>query len=446
METVELFNQYVVPNYGRFPLQLSRGKGCRVWDEAGKEYLDFGAGIAVTSVGHCHPRVVAALTRQLGEIAHTSNLYYTRSQGELAQRLVNCVGAPGKVFFCNSGAEANEALFKLARKFGNETVPPPPEHTVGELVEMEQNRFEIITFKNSFHGRTLAGIAATGQEKVKRGFEPMTPGFIQVPFNDAPALMAAISSRTIAVLLEPIQGEIGVQPADAHFLKTVRSICDDYGLLMMFDEIQCGLGRTGDWCGWRSLANGETNDGKIANSDLLPDAISWAKGLGGGFPIGAIWARDKKITLKTGEEISLADLFGAGSHGTTFGGAPLACVGATEVLSVIQEEGLLANAEEMGAYLKKALREIGAPFISEVRGVGLMIGFDLAADFAKQFANRDRAPSLQVIDRLHGAGMLSIPSGTNALRWLPPLNVTRAECDEAVEKLRKVLLSFEREA
>ena len=337
-ETIDLYKQYVVPNYGRFDLRLSHGKGTHVWDEEGNEYLDFGAGIAVCSIGHCHPRVVAALTKQLGTLVHTSNLYYTRPQALLAKRLVGYVGHPGKIFFCNSGAEANEALYKIARKFGNECEPPPPLHTVGELVETEPNRIEIITFNQSFHGRTLAGISATGQDKVKKGFEPMVEGFIQVPFNDAPALLAAITPRTVAVLLEPIQGESGIKPADARFLQDVRDICDEHGLLLMFDEVQCGLGRTGDWCGWKS----------IAGDQLMPDAISWAKGIAGGFPLGAIWVRDKKVQLKAGTEISLADLLGPGSHGTTFGGTPLVCAGANEVLDVIESEGLLENARTLG--------------------------------------------------------------------------------------------------
>ncbi|SRR5581483_5119506 len=429
-DTRELFDRYVVPNYGRFPLRLSRGQGSRVWDEDGNEYLDFGAGIAVCSIGHCHPRVIDVMTKQLGTLVHTSNLYYTRPQGLLAKRLVELVGEPGKVFFCNSGAEANEALYKLARKFGNDCEPPPPTHTTGEEIAPEQNRFGIITFDGSFHGRTLAGIAATGQEKVKRGFEPMVEGFSQVPFNDAPALLAAIRPDTAAVLLEPIQGEIGIRPATQQFLKTVRSICDDYGLLLLFDEIQCGLGRTGDWCGWRSIA-----------PDVIPDAVSWAKGIAGGFPLGAIWVRDKSVSLKSGGDISLANLLGPGSHGTTFGGTPLVCSGALEVLNVIESEGLLENARTLGDYARSAIAQIDSPLISEIRGVGLMFGIELAPDFAEKANTGDRAPSLWLVDRLHEAHLLAVPSGTHAIRWLPPLNVTRAEIDEAVGILRRVLPS-----
>ncbi len=427
-KTRALFDRFVLPNYGRFPLELARGAGCRVWDEAGNEYLDFGAGIAVCSIGHCHPRVLEAMSQQLGTLVHTSNLYYTRPQGLLAKRLVELVGEPGKIFFCNSGAEANEALYKLARKFGNEGAPPAPIHTVGEEVAPEQNRFGVISFDGSFHGRTLAGIAATGQEKVKRGFEPMVTGFSQVPFNDAPALLAAIRPDTAAVLLEPIQGEIGVRPATAHFLTTVRSICDDHGLLLLFDEIQCGLGRTGDWCGWRSIA-----------PDVVPDAVSWAKGIAGGFPLGAIWVRDKKIALKNGAEISLADLLGPGSHGTTFGGTPLVCTGALAVLDVIEKEGLLENARNLGALARELLAEIGSPLIREIRGVGLMLGIELSEGFSEETSTGDRAPSLWLVERLHAARLLTVPSGTHAIRWLPPLNVSRREIEEAVEILRRVL-------
>jgi acetylornithine/succinyldiaminopimelate/putrescine aminotransferase len=298
------------------------------------------------------------------------------------------------------------------------------------MVEPENNRFEVITFNGSFHGRTLAGISATGQEKVKKGFEPMTPGFVQIPFNDAPALLAAMKPHTAAVLVEPVQGESGIHPATAHFLKTARSICDDHGVLLMFDEIQCGMGRTGTWAGWRSIA-----------PDVVPDAVSWAKGIAGGFPLGAFWVRDKKISLKSGSEGSLADLLGPGSHGTTFGGTPLVCTGALEVLDIIEGEGLLENAKTMGAYAKSALEGIGSPLIKEIRGIGLMLGIEFVPDFAERVQTNDRAPSLFLCDRLHEAGMLNVPSGTHALRWLPPLNVTRAEVDEAVEILRRTLTS-----
>ena len=426
--TTELFDSYVVPTYGRFPLTFERGEGTWVWDEQGRKYLDFGAGIAVCSIGHCHPRVVEAMSNQLGQLVHTSNLYYTRPQGLLARKLVELVGLAGKIFFCNSGAEANEALYKLARKFGNETVSAPAGHTVGELVEPGRERYKIITFAGSFHGRTLAGISATGQEKVKKGFEPMVDGFRHVPFNDGPALLAAIDENTAAVLVEPVQGESGIHPATAHFLRMARSVCDDYGALLMFDEVQCGLGRTGEWCGWRSIA-----------PEVTPDAISWAKGIAGGFPLGAIWVRDRPVTMKSGGTISLANLLGPGSHGTTFGGTPLVCTGALEVLRIIEEEGLLENARQVGLLMKEAVEGLGSPLIAEVRGLGLMLGIELAPDFAERAGTGSRPPSLWLVDRLHEAGMLTIPSGTQAIRWLPPLNVTREEVAHAVEILKGVL-------
>jgi len=426
--TVELFDQYVIPTYGRFPLVLERGEGCRVWDEEGREYLDFGAGIAVCSVGHCHPRVTAAMAKQAGKLIHTSNLYYTRPQGELAKRLVGYVGHAGKVFFANSGAEANDGLYKLARKFGNETRSPLPRHTAGERLDYATNRFEILTFDGSFHGRTLGGIAATGQDKVKKGFEPIVTGFRHVPFNDVPELSRSVGPEAVAILMEPIQGEIGVRPATVAFLKAVRQICDDHGLLMMFDEVQCGLGRTGDWCAWKTLAG----------EGIIPDAISWAKGIAGGFPLGAFWVRDREIDLKSGSTTSLANLLGPGTHGSTYGGTPLGCTVANEVLSIVEEENLLANARELGAYAKAAIEGLHSPLIKDVRGVGLMIAFELVADFSERIGDQ-RPPSLALIDRLHKAGLLSIPAGTHNIRWLPPLNVTRAEIDRAVEILRTAL-------
>jgi len=426
--TPELYGKYVVPTYARFPIVLERGEGSWVWDENGRKYLDFGAGIAVCSIGHCHPRVVEVMQRQAGRLVHTSNLYYTRPQGLLARKLVELAGVAGKVFFCNSGAEANEGLYKLARKFGNEILPAPAGHTVGELTEPRQSRHTILTFTGSFHGRTLAGISATGQEKVRKGFEPMVEGFRTLAFNDGPGLLAAMDGSVAAVLVEPIQGESGVHPATAHFLRMARSICDDYGTLLMFDEVQCGLGRTGEWCGWRSIA-----------PEVIPDAISWAKGIAGGFPLGAMWVRDRMFTLKGAGPVSLADLLGPGSHGTTFGGTPLVCAGALEVLRVIEEEGLLENARVLGDYAKEGIGRIGSPLIAEVRGFGLMLGIQLAGDFAERVRCEGRAPSLWMVDRLHEAGMLTVPSGTDAIRLLPPLNVKREEVTQAIDILAGVL-------
>ena len=421
LSTRELYDCYVIPTYGRFELRLARGCGSEVWDEDGRRYLDFGAGIAVTSIGHAHPRVVRAMREQLGTLVHTSNLYYTRPQGILAGRLVRLVGSPGKVFFCNSGAEANEALYKLARKFGNETGGGP--------------RIGIVTMLGSFHGRTLAGISATGQEKVKKGFEPMVEGFRHVPFNDIEALRAAVSTPgTVAVLVEPVQGESGVHPADAEFLRAARRLCDERNLLLMFDEVQCGLGRTGDWCGWKTIAPG-----------VMPDAVSWAKGIAGGFPLGAIWVNEREAALKDGAVKKLCDLLGPGTHGTTFGGTPLVCAGANEVLAVIEEEGMLQNARALGAHALSELRGIASPLVREVRGVGLMLGIELVPDFAARVRLPEGSvPSLWIVERLHEGGLLTIPSGTHALRWLPPLNVRRPQIDEAVSILARVLAALVR--
>jgi acetylornithine/succinyldiaminopimelate/putrescine aminotransferase len=406
-----------------------------VWDETGKRYLDFGAGIAVTSIGHCHPRVVAKMQQQIGQLVHTSNLYFTRPQGELAERLVRLACQPGeprgKVFFCNSGAEANEALYKLARKFGNEEAPPPPKHTIGEWVPACTPRFEVVTMLGSFHGRTLAGITATGQDKVKKGFDPLVPGFRHIPFNDEAALLAALSEpRTAAVLLEPIQGEIGVNPATPEFLRLARKICTERDLLLMWDEVQCGLGRTGDWVGGRTLA-----------PDVMPDAISWAKGIAGGFPLGAIWVSDRPVKMSDGQTKPLCDILGPGTHGTTFGGTPLVCAGANEVLSVIEDEQMLENARSVGAYALERLRVLSSPLLAEIRGVGLMLGIQLVENFIEQVKGcpPGKAPCLYVVDRLHEAGLLTIPSGTHAIRWLPPLNVQRSHIDEAVEILAHAL-------
>ena len=371
----------------------------------------------------------------IAPLVHPSTLYFARPQAVLAERLVRLVCAPsaprGKVFFCNSGAEANEALYKLARKFGNEGMPPAPTHTVGEFVTAEQYRHTVITMHGSFHGRTLAGIAATGQDKVKRGFEPPVEGFVQSEFNNGPELLAAVQDPgTVAVLLEPVQGERGIHPASPEFLRLARELCDRHNTLLMFDEVQCGLGRTGGWCGWKTLAG----------DALMPDAVSWAKGIAGGFPLGAIWVSDRPVTLKSGTTIPLCDLLGPGSHGTTFGGTPLVSAGANEVLAVIEEEGMLENARVLGLHAKAAIESIASPLIREVRGVGLMLAFELVPDFVERVPHaKERGPSLFVVDRLHEAGLLTVPSGAHSIRWLPPLNVQRAEIDEAAGILRSVL-------
>ena len=406
----ELYEKFVLPTYGRFPIVIERGCGCRVWDQNEVEYLDFGAGIAVCSIGHSHPHLVQAIAQQAGKLIHTSNLYYTRPQGKLAERIAGYIGIPGKLFFCNSGGEANEGLIKLGRKFG---------HATGS------KRHEIITFEGSFHGRTMGGISATAQPKVKVGFDPLLPGFRHIPFNNLPALTAAINDKTVGILVEPIQGEGGIHPANADFLRTLRAVCDEHNLLLMFDEVQCGLGRTGDWCGWKTL----TGD------NLAPDAISWAKGIAGGFPMGSFWVRSKPILLADGTSGNLTDLFGPGTHGTTFGGTPLACAAAHAVFDVIEEENLLENATRLGEYTLQKLRALQSPYIREVRGAGLMIGIDLIADLPEKLGQTGKTSSQILVNLLHAEHQLAIPAGANVVRWLPPLNVTAADIDLAVNQL-----------
>ena len=410
--TSNLYRDYVMPTYGRFDLALTRGQGTRVWDEEGKEYLDFGAGIAVCSLGHSHPQLTKALAEQAVTLVHTSNLYLTRPQGELAKLIVELVGLGGKVFFCNSGAEANEGLYKLARKFGAPT-----------------GRHEIITFTNSFHGRTLGGISATGQEKVKTDFAPLVEGFVHVPFNDLAAVEAAITPKSVAILLEPVQGEGGINPATPEFLKGVRELCDRNNLLLLFDEVQCGFGRTGDWCAWRT----------ISPEGAEPDAVSWAKGIANGFPLGAFWVGVRNAGSGDHDSLPLCDLLGPGTHGTTYGGNPLAATAGLTVLSVIGKEGLLGNARLLGDFLMKSLQEMNLPAIRLVRGVGMMIGIELN-DLSPSFGG-EGVPSIRVTKELMKAGLLVIPSGERTIRLLPPLNITRDEAAEALAILKKVLLT-----
>ena len=404
-ELSEAYARHVVPTYGRFDLDIECGKGCRVWDFQGREYLDFGAGIAVCSLGHSHPEVTAAVAEQAARLVHCSNLYRTAPQALLAKRLVEITG-PGKAFFCNSGAEANEGLIKLARRFGSAT-----------------GRHRILTFTNSFHGRTLACISATGQDKVKKDFGPLPEGFAHLPFNDLAAVRAAVDEKTIAILVEPIQGEGGIHPATPEFLLGLRELCDERGMLLLFDEVQCGLGRTGDWCGWRSLCDG-----------VEPDGVSWAKGIANGFPLGSFWVSSKKLD----ERGPLCDLLGPGSHGTTYGGNPVCCAASLKVLEIIERDSLMAKSSELGNALASALKSLASPLISEVRHMGLMLGVELSQDFPKT----ERAPALEVVNRAMAAGLLLIPSGERVIRFLPPLNVDLREIDEAVQKFAAVLQDF----
>jgi acetylornithine aminotransferase/acetylornithine/N-succinyldiaminopimelate aminotransferase len=408
----ELFSKNVVPSYGRFDLALSHGAGSYVFDVSGKRYLDLGGGIAVNCLGHAHPAIVEALTEQAKKLIHVSNLYYTEPQGKLAAEIVRRIGA-GKVFFCNSGAEANEGLFKLARKFGH-----------------DEGRFEILTATNSFHGRTLAGISATGQEKVKKGFEPMTAGFRHFAFNDLDAARNSISPATVAILIEGVQGEGGVTPATPEFLLGLRKLCDEKKLLLFVDAVQDGHFRTGKFQGFQRLLENVPGGEKF-----LPDGLSMAKSLGGGFPMGAFWLR-----------APFADLLGPGTHATTFGGTPLACAIALKIFEVIEKEKLDENARKLGDWILnelKRLAEIYPTVIKNARGLGFMLGLELVEkEKIPAFAAREKSAAIQFTNRLQTAGVLVIPAGTQTIRLLPPLNLKPQEAGEGISKIEEIIKSL----
>lgn len=406
-----LFQQNVVPSYGRFDIVLSHGSGPYIYDLTGRRYLDLGGGIAVSSLGHAHPAITEALVEQSRKVVHTSNFYYHEPQGRLAQALVSLIG-PGKCFFCNSGVEANEGLFKLARKFGH-----------------DEGRFEVLTTANSFHGRTLAAIAATGQEKVKKGFEPSVPGFRQVPYNDLAAMRAALSPATAAIMVEGIQGEGGVTPATPEYLLGLRRLCDEKKLLLLMDSVQCGHFRSGRFQSFQRIL-----EGVPGSESFLPDGISMAKSLGGGFPIGAFWVRSP-----------YADLLGAGTHGTTYGGSPLACAVALKILEVIEREKLADNVRQTGAFLKSGLGQLAQKYpgvIRTVRGLGLMLGIELAPNIPKLSSDSGKTQAVQLANLLHAAGMLAIPAGTQIMRFLPPLNLRQSEAEEGLKILESVVVSL----
>jgi len=411
--TQTLYDRHVLRTYGRFDLEIASGSGCLVRDAAGREYLDFGAGIAVCSLGHCHPEVTAAVIKQAQTLVHCSNLYYTRPQAELAAELTRLLHLNGRFFFCNSGAEANEGLVKLSRRFGNAT----------------GGRTHIITFSGSFHGRTMTGISATGQDKVKIGYDPLLEGFTHVPFGDLDAVRSALRPETGAILLEPVQGEGGIHVATPEFLRGLRTLADERNLLLLYDEVQCGLGRTGDWCGWRSIV------GMYAE----PDAVSWAKGIANGYPLGAFWVSQQR---RAGLDHPLHELLGPGSHGTTYGGNPVCCAAALAVLRVIERDGLLEHAMREGEFLAQALREIASPDVAAVRGIGLILGIELSDSFAERHAEAlvpPLVPSILFTKLAMNAGLLVIPSGERVIRLLPPLNLTRRENERAIGLLKKLL-------
>ena len=383
-EIIQQFDEHVIPAYARRPIVFVKGKGAKLWDTEGKVYLDFLAGISVLNIGHSHPAVVDAIRQQAGLLMHVSNLYYTENQGRLAQALAG-LALGGKCFFCNSGAEANEALIKLARIWGH-----------------AKNRFEIITMGNSFHGRTLATLTATGQDKVQQGFDPLPSGFVHAKFNDLESVKNAITARTAAILVEAVQGEGGIIPATAEFMQGLRALCDEKDLLLLCDEIQCGMGRTGKWFAFQHF-------------DVEPDAFSMAKALGSGFPIGAIVTNAK-----------LADVFQPGMHATTFGGTPLACAAALATVQVIEQENLLQHASDLGARFKKGLQALVEKYpqhLAEVRGLGLMLGLVLTSS----------AKPLE--DNLMEMGLITLATGKQVLRFLPPLTVKPNEVDEALDMI-----------
>lgn len=394
------FDSCVMSTYARFPLALERGAGCRVWDTEGREYLDFVAGIATCTLGHAHPAMVEAVNQQIQTLHHVSNLYYIPVQGHLAQWLVEHSCAD-RAFFCNSGAEANEGAIKLARKYA---------HTVLNIKEPV-----ILTAHASFHGRTLATITATGQPKYQKNFDPLMPGFHYVPYNDIGALETAIAEldagerRVAAILLEALQGEGGVRPGDVAYFQQIRKICDEKGILLILDEVQVGMGRTGKQWGYENLG-------------VEPDIFTAAKGLGGGIPIGAMLCK------------SFCDVFQPGDHASTFGGNPFACAVSLSVCQTLERDNLLENAQARGEQLRAGLRAIAAKYpnlIAEVRGWGLINGMELKADID--------LTSATVVKAAMAEGLLLVPAGPTVLRFVPPLIVTPTEIDSALQAVERAL-------
>jgi len=387
---MDLSEKVVAHTYNRFPILLVRGKGTRVWDKDGKEYLDFLAGLAVCNLGHCHPKVVKAIQEQAEKLIHVSNFYYIEPQIQLASLICQHSFA-GCVFFCNSGAEANEGAIKLARKYAKEKV--------GE------DRFEIITMERSFHGRTLATLTATAQEKYHKGYAPLVPGFKYVPFNDIEAVRKAIDSKTCALLIEPIQGEGGVNIPSEGYLKALREICDVNRILLIFDEVQVGMGRTGKLFAYEHYG-------------IEPDLLTLAKSLAGGVPIGALLMKKE-----------MAEGFQPGDHASTFGGNPLATAAGVAALTALLEEGILENCRRVGDYFLSKLKEMGSqfPFVKEVRGKGLILGVEL---------KREGAP---IVTAMMEKGFLINCTMGNVLRFLPPLIVTKEEVDQLIGVLEETM-------
>ncbi len=402
--------------YGRFPITLVEGQGVRVRDDTGREYIDFCMGIAVCSIGHCHPRLVEAIQKQAAKLLHVSNLYHIEGQGLLAKEInENHVELEGKVFFSNSGAEANDGLIKSARRYGH--------------LRPQANgkpRFEVVTFMQSFHGRTLGSMSATGQAKIQQGFDPLLPGFRYLPFNDIAALEDSVRDETVGFLIEPVQGEGGVHVATGEFLQALAALCHRHDLLLMFDEVQAGFGRCGKTMAWRVNA-----------PDVKPDGISWAKGMGGGVPIGSFWLSDRSVD-ETGKKLS--SLMDPGSHGSTYGGNPLVCAAALETLKEIREKDLAANAIRQENRIRMAINSWSLPVIAEIRGLGLLLGIKLKTDLIAVAEGETHA--LKVVKELMAQGLLLVPAGPDTIRLLPPLNVTDEEVDQALTIIRNVLSQF----
>jgi len=389
---------HVMNTYGRLPFALSHGRGSRVWDTDGREYLDALGGIAVNTLGHAHPALVAAIADQAGKLIHTSNYYQVPLQETLAAMLCERSGLAA-AFFCSTGLEANEAAIKIARKFGHDKGIERP---------------EIIVCERAFHGRSLATLSAGGNFKIQAGFGPLVEGFVRVPFNDAAAVreIAKANKNVVAVMLEPVQGEGGINPARNDYLRELRALCDEHGWLLMVDEVQCGIARTGKWFGYQWAG-------------IQPDVMTLAKGLGSGVPVGA---------LVVGERAK--DVFGPGNHGSTFGGNPLAMRAAVETLKLIESEGLLKNAETVGEHLRAALRRElgGVEGVVDIRGEGLMIGVELAK------------PCGVILTRAAEAGLLLSVTADTVIRLVPPLIFTRADADETVARLAPLVKAFLAEA
>jgi len=389
---MEQGQQFVMNTYSRFPIALVRGAGSRAWDADGQEYLDFLGGIAVCVLGHCDAGLQAALNKQAAQLWHVSNLYWIQPQVELAEKLVKLSGL-GKAFFCNSGAEANEAALKLARKYHYRLGQP--------------QRHQFIVFNDSFHGRTLATVTATGQKKYQEGFAPLPEGFLYADYNDLESVRQLISPQTAAIMMEPVQGEGGINPAEPQFLAGIRDICDQEGILLIFDEVQSGMGRTGTFFAYQSYG-------------ITPDIVTLAKGLGGGFPMGAMLASDKAATG-----------FAPGDHASTFGGTPLATAVANYVVDTISADQFQANVQELGAYLLKKLNKLEDSRIIDVRGKGLMLGIEFDRDIKDLVAICMRR------------GLLLIGAGAKVLRFVPPLNITGQEIEQAVAILSAALQEWE---